>query len=245
MYELGILGGMGPKATHAAFGRIIEYTSAASDQEHLNIIVLNHSSVPDRTGDILNGENRITGILDKDLEILKQLGVGVALAACNTAHYFIRQAEIPSGVVFIDSVNETLGYIKATYGKRRYCVLCTDGTLLSGVYGDSASGAVYPETEHQNTLMEMIGAVKSGTEPAVLLPVLAGVMDDLLRLRGDMVFVLACTEISLFRDLLKGKYTCVDCMDVALTRAILQCGYRINQNPARYLENIEYFHSRN
>ena len=46
---IGILGGMGPKATAELFFRIIKATPAKKDQDHLRIIVFNNPKIPDRT----------------------------------------------------------------------------------------------------------------------------------------------------------------------------------------------------
>ena len=51
----GILGGMGPMATCYFFNRIITHTDAARDQEHIDICILNHATIPDRTSAILRG----------------------------------------------------------------------------------------------------------------------------------------------------------------------------------------------
>ena len=53
MEKLGIIGGMGPAATARLFSRVVDFTEAACDQDHLDVTVLNRPSVPDRTAYLL------------------------------------------------------------------------------------------------------------------------------------------------------------------------------------------------
>ena len=85
MYDLGIIGGMGPKATSIAFDRIIDYTLAKCDQEHLNTIILSDAKTPDRTNAILNNETDIMEALQKDFDILSRLNIPIAIVTCNTS----------------------------------------------------------------------------------------------------------------------------------------------------------------
>ena len=50
---LGVLGGLGPMATAYYLELMIKMTDAATDQEHLQSIVMNFPTVPDRTAFIL------------------------------------------------------------------------------------------------------------------------------------------------------------------------------------------------
>lgn len=56
MKVLGVIGGMGPLATQVFYKRIIDRTEAACDQEHIDMIILNHASMPDRTAAIRTGD---------------------------------------------------------------------------------------------------------------------------------------------------------------------------------------------
>ena len=46
---LGVLGGVGPLATVYFAKLLVEMTKADCDQNHISSIILNHSSIPDRT----------------------------------------------------------------------------------------------------------------------------------------------------------------------------------------------------
>ena len=75
MKKLGILGGMGPLATQLLYKMIIENTVASKDQEHIDMIILNHSTIPDRTEAIKSGNvEKILGILTDDAKFLEKGG---------------------------------------------------------------------------------------------------------------------------------------------------------------------------
>mgnify|MGYP000860539593 FL=1 len=87
MYKLGVIGGMGPLATVNFYERVVLNTEAKCDNEHIDMIVLNHSTMPDRTKCII--ENRKTEFLEsikKDFAILENIGVEAVAIPCNTSH---------------------------------------------------------------------------------------------------------------------------------------------------------------
>ena len=53
---LGIIGGMGPSASNLFYEMVISNTEATCDQDHIDMIILNHATMPDRTESILSGE---------------------------------------------------------------------------------------------------------------------------------------------------------------------------------------------
>lgn len=56
---IGIIGGMGPLATCDLMNKIIRFTDAKTDQQHIRICVDCNTNIPDRTEAILHhGKNR-------------------------------------------------------------------------------------------------------------------------------------------------------------------------------------------
>ena len=51
---LGVIGGVGPLSTAYFMEVVINRTDAATDQQHIDMIVLNHTEIPDRTDYILD-----------------------------------------------------------------------------------------------------------------------------------------------------------------------------------------------
>ena len=61
MNSLGVIGGLGPMATAYLLELITDMTDARTDQEHLDAIIFNRPSVPDRTAYILEHRTEIGG----------------------------------------------------------------------------------------------------------------------------------------------------------------------------------------
>ena len=54
---LGIIGGMGPEASCYFYENVIAHTKAEKDQEHIDMVLLSHASMPDRTEAIRTGDD--------------------------------------------------------------------------------------------------------------------------------------------------------------------------------------------
>jgi aspartate racemase len=104
---LGVLGGMGPLASQLLYKMITEKTVAEKDQDHIDMMILNHATMPDRTRAILSGDTaRIYDMLLEDCRILERAGCRAIVIACNTAHYFSHQFEASLRIPLISMVRE-------------------------------------------------------------------------------------------------------------------------------------------
>src|SRR5665254_17860 len=87
---LGVMGGMRPLATQLFYRMIIEKTDAHCDQDHLNMIILNHASMPDRTKAILkNDAEQLYAKLLTHAKSLEELGVDYLAIPCHTSNYSV------------------------------------------------------------------------------------------------------------------------------------------------------------
>ena len=113
---LGVIGGMGPLATQLFYRMIIDRTDARKDQEHLDMIILNHATMPDRTESILSG--RIENLYEKLLEDAKMLesnGACCIAIPCNTSHVLIDRIQENVGIPIINMVRETVREISKVF----------------------------------------------------------------------------------------------------------------------------------
>ena len=87
-YDLGIVGGLGPLASSLLYETITKNTNANVDQDHLNICLLSHASIPDRTAFILGKsvDNPYPYLLE-DCKTLEKMGVKKISIPCNTSCY--------------------------------------------------------------------------------------------------------------------------------------------------------------
>ena len=129
--KLGVIGGMGPEATSFYYARVIARTKAESDQEHINMIILSHATMPDRTQAILTGNKLpfLKAITQdaRDLEMLQGYGYRVERACCvdmfpwsaNVETVVLLSQQKPDDHIEIeinlDEIDATSAETKATY----------------------------------------------------------------------------------------------------------------------------------
>lgn len=196
---IGIIGGMGPAATVDLYAKIIASTAAASDQEHLRVIIDSNSGIPDRTAAILGqGEDPLPALITT-ARTLERAGAQVLVIPCNTAHWYYEGIQEAVGVPVLNMIRETAGHIMRKYPVvKRIGLMATTGTLQTGLYdralGDVGLTVIRPEPDEQNALMRSIyQGVKAGrlAEAEALASGVARGLAD----RGAQVLVLGCTEL--------------------------------------------------
>ncbi len=231
MGVLGIIGGMGPAATDLLYRRIIDRTDAEKDQEHLDMIILNHASVPDRTEAIKSGDTKkVTAALLKDVEFLTKSGVSAIVIPCNTSHYFYDVLQESTDVPIINMIRETAVSLKNA-GKKRVCVLATDGTIMTGIYEKELNAlgieCVVPNNETQKLVMKIIyDQIKKG---------FPGNMEDFreihrfIKKQGCDGAILACTELSVLRAEAGLNEFYTDALEVLCEKAITTCGKNLKE----------------
>lgn len=224
---LGILGGLGPMSSVYFYEMLTSHTDARTDQEHLNILISSRADTPDRTEFIL-GKSSDNPLPVMKGEIAKLVGAGADVIAipCNTAHYFYDSISADSPVPIINIVRQTVIYCKRM-GIRRVGILATEGTVLSGAYGDVFGMAridcIVPDKDEQKIISDIIyGQIKKGIDPDM--DGFSRVAESLLS-RGCERLVLGCTELSLLKrgGALDGKIY-VDSLEVLAYSSIRACG---------------------
>ncbi|WP_123042927.1 aspartate/glutamate racemase family protein [Cohnella candidum] len=228
--RLGIIGGMGPKATSVFMDRIIDHTVAERDQDHIDMLVLNHATLPDRTEVILENDGRkfLTAI-EPDFRFMEHAGVSHIAIPCNTSHYFYDDMQGMTTIPIINMVEETLKVIAERYGKGSQAgLLATNGTVRSGVYRKAAERLgirLYePDASVQQQVMDIIYDFKKGKKDSSA--ELESVVRQLLDREGCDCAILACTELSCIPVSEETAAYCADAMDVLVRKSIELSGKR-------------------
>ncbi len=215
---IGIVGGMGPVAGVDLASKVISQTVAATDQEHLPLILYSFpGEIGDRTAFILehetkNAKNPGSAIAQVLLK-MEQAGVTVAGMACNSAHspvIFDRiTAELManrSRISLLHMVREVGWFILYNYtGIRKVGIVGTTGTRASKLYhllkefGVEVVNATCEEQERlQSAIYDPTYGIKStpdGASPQSV-GILSGVCRSLSK-RGAELVVFGCTEFPL------------------------------------------------
>ncbi len=113
--KLGIIGGMGSVATAYFFDRLVALTPALIDQDYIETVVHNNTTIPDRTDGILMGKTSPITELKRSVRMLNDCGVDYILMACITSHYFAEQLQSNSKAIIINIIKETIAKIVEEY----------------------------------------------------------------------------------------------------------------------------------
>lgn len=223
---LGIIGGMGPMASAVFYDMISSKTDASCDQENLNLILLSHAGMPDRTRAILSkDEAQIEEVRSKllaDAIFLQNAGCTAIAVTCNTAHYFVNMIEDELDIPFIHLIRETAEAVASEFGAKKVAVLATDGTIETRLYQDELSKrgviAFTPKAEVQTLVMhEIYECIKSG-KPAD--EEIWQKIEEYVKAEGCEAAVLACTELSVVRKELSLGSFYFDPMDIMAERCL-------------------------
>ena len=228
--KLGVLGGMGPQATQVFYQYVLDRTDASCDQEHLPTLILSDTLMPDRTQAILSGNTEpVYQRLLKDAKLLEDCGCTAIAIPCNTSHYFVDRLQGEISTPIIHMIRETARYL-SQQGKRRPGILATDGTIHSGMYQTACAEfgleAVAPDADIQKIVMSVIyDEIKRGEQGSREKFVQ---IDRALRSMGCDCAILACTELSVFRNYHKlPPFYYVDAMQVLAEQAVVRCGKQL------------------
>ena len=225
MYKLGVIGGMGPLATVSFYERVVLNTAAKCDNEHIDMVVLSHASMPDRTKCIIeNKGGEFLEVIKKDFKILEDIGVEAVAIPCNTSHYFFDEFKKFTGLRIINMIEETILEVKKR-GIEKVAVFGTLGTLNSGVYEKYATenNLLVKEVspEDKQSVMDIIYDIKetNSLDGRRFVEILSRYCDD------ETVGIIACTELSLLdipRDI-----NIIDALDVLVKRSIELSGSKV------------------
>ena len=205
---------------------VTRMTDAASDQEHIRMLIDSRPATPDRTAYILGkSEANPLPVMAETGRSLAAAGARVIAVPCNTAQYFQEELEESIGVHVINMVRETVHYLKER-GYGRVGVMGTDGTIESGIYQKEieAAGmeAVVPDAEHQAMDTYLIYDCVKANRPINTEMFLA--IGRHLRENGAEAIILGCTELSVIKQQYDIGPGYLDAMDVLARVALEACG---------------------
>ncbi len=228
--KLGIVGGMGPLATAELFKRVVQFTAVDHDQDHLEVMLLNAPTIPDRTAFLLNrpGAEDFRPVLRGMITRLTEAGCEVLAMPCNTAHAYIAELEEGTTGSFVDMPRESVR-LAARLGACNIGILATDGSIAGRVYQrvleEEGLGHCEPGKTDQRQVMAVIyEGVKAGR--VCSFGEVASVIDHLIDEKGCDGVILACTELSMMVDIPAFYRGCavIDALSVLAWQCVCACG---------------------
>ena len=198
---IGILGGMGPEATIDLFYKIIKFTPAEKDQNHLRIIIDNNPKIPDRTAAILGKGKNPLPALQETAKNLEKAGADFIIIPCNTAHYFLSSIQESVKIPILNMIEET---VKETQKKnssiKKVGLLASIGTYKTKIYHQHFKKfnieVISPEEKDKEEVMKAIYAVKAGDLSEGIKISIFKIAQKLID-KGSEALIAGCTEIPL------------------------------------------------
>ena len=228
---LGVIGGLGPIATAHFMELIIRMTEAQTDQEHLDMIIYNRPSIPDRTGYILDKSkpNPLPEMVRVGNTLARQ-GAKLIAIPCMTAHYFYRELTRYIEAPIVHAIHETAVHLKK-HGTTTAGIMATDGTIRSKLFQQELEKhgitPVIPGEKGQKCVMSVIYDDIKANRPAGMDKFDLAAND--LRAQGAQAIILGCTELSLVKRDYPIGAGYLDAMEVLARRCVLECGGRLKE----------------
>lgn len=198
---VGVLGGLGPMATVYFYELVVEMTESDKDQDHVDMIVVNRASTPDRTAYIVGeSEDSPLDYIVEDAKRLESIGVDFLVLTCNTAHYFHEKINNSVAIPLLNMIEETVDYaIKENH--KKIGILATTGNIKTGLYQDMCQkkGVDYHvlDDENQEKIMKIIYEdVKAGKDADMDM---FNEVISVLKENDCDCAILGCTELSLIK----------------------------------------------
>jgi aspartate racemase len=223
---VGVLGGMGPLATIDFMRKVLANTPAASEQDHVPLLVSSLPRIPDRTAAFRGeGASPLEAIVSSGRRLVEG-GAGLIVMPCNTAHIWFDGVQAALGLPMIHLADAAMDEVSAvTTEQASIGLLATDATIASGLYVNRAGrahrriGWLLPTArEMVESVMPGIAAVKAGDLPEGE-RLLAGAAQALVQ-RGATAVVLGCTEIPIVLDAVQIPVPMIDATAALARRAM-------------------------
>lgn len=217
--KIGIIGGNGVLATTRLCQLVEEKgtkNGAFRDGHHPEMIVWYATPAPSRSMYLEGrGPSFIPDYINVGLK-LKECGCTSLCMCCNTAHFALDEISEGVGLPFISIIDEVVKRVVAG-GYQRVGVICTEGCLLTDLYGKSfckygsTAKLIYPKDDMRKAMTQGICNVKNATrfnlESEEHPTLLFGKVSDSLIAEGADCLIGGCTDISaaFSPDVYKGK----------------------------------------
>jgi aspartate racemase len=195
---IGVLGGLGPRASAEFVKTIYEFSRHTNEQETPRVLLMSDPTYPDRTDALLNG--RADALLERlalDLTRFKELGVRPVVICCVTIHCVLPHLPEQLRALVLSLVDTALEHVILC--GRKQLLLCSIGTRRMSVleshplWPQAADLIVLPEPDDQDAIHNLICRLKQNERVDNLIPKIDAL---LTRYKVDS-FLAGCTEIHL------------------------------------------------
>ena len=198
---VGVIGGLGPEAMIDFYNKLLVETGAATDQDHLHVILNSNPKVPDRQMSLAGTGPSSSPLLVETAQVLEGAGADFLVMTCNTAHAYEADIMAATTIPFISILDVSVAAAQQRVaGLRTVGILAASGCVGASLYQDrfaeAGIGSVVPSVVEQEQLMGLIYRIKAGDHAAEISTQMADLAERLIE-RGAEIILAACTEVPL------------------------------------------------
>jgi aspartate racemase len=220
----GVIGGLGPEATHDFFGKVLMHSHAKTDQDHIHLIIACNPKTPNRN-DAIAGRGPSPGpALAGMARSLERAGADFIVMACNTAHAYESDIRAALHIPFVSLIDEVVAAVQRDHPHaRRVGVLATQGSRDANIFGPAFARrdieTVQLDTAGQDHFMALLYRVKAGDRSVATRGAMQVLGEQLIAMGADML-VAGCTEVPLVLKPGDNSKDMLDSTDVLARRCV-------------------------
>jgi aspartate racemase len=228
MRTLGIIGGMGPLATHDFYRKLIELTPAAEDAQHIPVVMVANTLIPNR---IAAWEGRGPSPLPALITAARQCvesGARVLAMPCNTAHFWFEDmARAVPQARFLHIADEALRACpQQAATPLKLALTGTHATVAMGLYQAAALRLGMQVQwidvhEVQPAVTAAIASVKAGRIEQAVGEYQRAL--DTLQSAGAQAVVMGCTELPVIAHAMRSDVPMIDATETLARACIAAC----------------------
>jgi aspartate racemase len=195
---LGLIGGIGPKASNNFCNRLVNNKIVTKEQEHIPFLLFSDPNFEDRTQAILTNKiQNITNKLNNIINLLKQCNVTHIIMLCNTIHFWISHINLQN-LKLINMIQLTNQYFTNNFLKKSI-LLSTIGTYNTNIYKTyfNDKQIIYPIDNDKQIIMDIIYNCKISSSDDENINSLKNLIISFKQKYNFDCIILGCTELSL------------------------------------------------
>jgi aspartate racemase len=234
--KLGIIGGMGARASSLFLQKIIDYSPAMTDQEFIEIILHNNALIPDRTRAIVYKEESPVTELLRSVNLFNENNVEVIALACITSYHYYHELAKFSKAEIIEPVQLIRKHISKYYNYvRRVGLLATTGTIKSQLFSEEFKShgleiVTLNEEDQERYFMQSVymeNGLKSSRISSKAIELLLTAVSKLEE-KGAEIIIGGCSEVQIALQQNNVSLPFIDSIDLLAQESVKQC-YDINE----------------
>lgn len=211
---LGVLGGVGPRASAEFLKTIYEHSLGEREQNSPRVLMYSDPSFPDRTEAFLTGDS--DALLEKLIAALNSLrhqGVSRIVICCVTIHYLLPRLPEDLRARITSLIDVVLGEVRRS--QKKHLLICTSGARRLKIFQHhpqwerAKDYVLLPDESDQESIHHLIYRIKRNEDIQKLVPFI----DALLAKYKVDSFVAGCTEMHVLAKQFhrgNGGYGCLD-----------------------------------